>query len=127
MVTVVPMTWDPATCVHAMISTGRRMKMAAGVSWRHADADPMVEVRWCSDCNNFLPLPDPDPEVTPAVALEIRAAFISAYSKDHEGALDEVTTPECMGYVEGTNDVDVYISYYTDAEWAGWLAAQIDN
>jgi hypothetical protein len=69
--------WDPAKCVHAMQTRGRRVEMVAGVSWRHSEADPVVDTLTCVYCKKQLPLGPSNDE--PAACRPISATQIDEH------------------------------------------------
>lgn len=106
-------------CQHYAVYRGHKVKMAAGVSWRTPDADPVIDVRICTMCGAWMALDDS--VETEAVKVEIRAYEIAFY----DDIDDTLTDRERMGFIEGWEDRDDYLRYYTTEDWAGWLAGHI--
>lgn len=108
--------WNPEDCIHAIVSRGKKVEMAAGVSWRHEDADPMVDVKVCVYCNTYMSLGEATN--TLEASTELRAIAIVIENP-------EITPEEGLGIVECMSDIDTFVSHYTPMHWAGWLAARI--
>jgi len=107
-------------CQHYAVYRGHKVTMAAGVSWRTPDADPVIDVRVCTECGLWMPLEDPSVD-TEAVKVEIRAHEIAFY----DDIDDILTNRERMGFIEAWEDTDQFLRWYTAEDWAGWLAGMI--
>lgn len=119
--------WDPSKCKHAILENSMKVYMAEGSSWRHAEADPVVEVRRCIYCKKLQPI-EPSND-TDAAQMEERAALLVQVAKEHPAPLPEWTDAELIGYLEAAQEAygpnDSYLSTYKTPHWTGWLACQI--
>lgn len=127
--------WDKETCVHAVVTRGLKVEMAAGVSWRHPEADPMVDAKVCVYCKRFLSLGDgfaPEPaKDTAETEVEVIAVEIALMTDEEREA--KLNFEQCFAFGEGFDDtfVDAVANTfpgavtYNSGEQAAWLAAQI--
>ncbi len=112
-----------------------KVYMAAGVSWRHAEADPMVDVRRCMYCHTLLPL-EPAKD-TAETEVEIIAVEIALMTDEEREA--KLPCYQQLAFAEGFEDTyldeaakefaesprAVAEMTYNAGERAAWLAAQI--
>lgn len=130
-------------CPHKKVTRGKEMHIPVGVSYRHDDPDPIVEVRICDDCKAWLSVGRAWSR-KPEVQVEIRAAEVGQHAEvwrrfmDYDSLVDDdlvrigahtwVLSLGSLSPDAGHTCLDP-APRWTPGEaidyWAGWLGREI--